>query len=52
VVDFKNITIQAGQHWRIEGFYDYNKHKPFGHRDGEGFDTVMGLALMFVRGRK
>jgi len=50
-VEFKNVTLQAGQRWRIEGFYDYDQHKPSGHRDGGEFDTVMGLALMFIRGR-
>jgi hypothetical protein len=50
-VDFKNHTLKAGQHWRIEGFYDYENHKPSAHRDGEQFDTVMGLALLYVRGR-
>jgi hypothetical protein len=50
-VEFKNVTLKAGQHWKIEGFYDYDKHKPSAHRDGDDVDTVMGLALMYIRGR-
>jgi hypothetical protein len=41
--------IKAGQHWRIEGLYDFEKHKPSAH--GEDNDTIMGISLMYIRGR-
>jgi hypothetical protein len=45
----KTTTLKSGQRWRIEGFYDFNQHKPSAH--GDENDTIMGIALMYVRGR-
>jgi hypothetical protein len=49
-IDFANVSLKSGQNWRLEAYYDYNKHRPSMHGNG-GFDKLMGIALMYVRGK-
>jgi hypothetical protein len=47
-IDFKDVTLEKGQKWKLTANYDYNAHKPSIHGNG-GFDKIMGIALMYVR---
>jgi len=45
------VDLKAGQKWKLDAAYDFDKYKPSMHASG-GLDKIMGIALMYVRKTK
>jgi hypothetical protein len=51
VAPLKVSKVTKGQSWTIRAYYDYKKFTGMKNNRG-GMDTVMGIAIMFVRASK